>query len=212
MKTGANLSAWCDKARGHRPLRAVAYAGRWATAHGILVTTRGPVTVPTPLRIWIVLAVSGMLGSVATLAAESPTTSLDLAFSQQLAASIKAVKQETGATERAQAALRITKLVLDRLSPENNAPEVEGKVLLDLSSLLDTTNDNVRQWVATSLGFFGSRAKFAVPKLLTILHEVDCASLRGMNSAGAIRIALKRINGVSPSTPDCTRTGGMTGA
>jgi hypothetical protein len=164
-----------------------------------------------PLRIWIVLTISGMLGSFTTLAADPPNASVDSTFSEELAASIKAVKRETGATERAQAALRLTKLVLDRLGPEETAPEVDGKILLDLSSLLDTTNDEVRSWVAMSLGFFGSRAKFAVPKLLTILHEVDCASLRGMNSAGAIRLALKRINGVSPRTPNCT-TGGMTSA
>jgi hypothetical protein len=153
-----------------------------------------------------------MLGSLTTLAAEAPPTSVNSTFNQQLAASIIAVKKETGTTERAQAAQRVAKLVIEQLGPGDTAPEVDGKVLLDLSSLLDTTNDNVRQWVATSLGFFGSRAKFAVPKLLTILHEVDCASLRGMNSAGAIRIALKRINGVSPRTPDCTTTGGTTGA
>jgi hypothetical protein len=173
---------------------------------------RGLTVVTKSLRIWLVLTISGLLCSFAPLAAEAPATSVDSTFNQQLAAAIMAVKKETGATERAQAAQRVAKLVIEQLGPGDTAPGVDGKVLLDLSSLLDTTNDNVRHWVATSIGFFGSRAKFAVPKLLTILHEVDCASLRGMNSAGAIRMALKRINGVSPRTPNCTTTRGSTGA
>jgi len=192
------------------------HGARWLMRDGRqplnLGSKRGPFVVAKPLRIWIVLTVSGMLGTFPTLAADAPATTIDSTFNQQLAASIKAVKREAGATERAHAALRLAKLVLDRLGPEETAPEVDVKILHDLSSLLDTTNDNVRLWVATSLGFFGTRAQFAVPKLLTILHEVDCASLRGMNSAGAIRIALKRINGVSPPTPNCTISGGATGA
>jgi hypothetical protein len=186
--------------------------GRWAPAPLNLASQRGPWAVANPLRTWVVLTVAGMLGSFTSLAAVPPAPSVNSTFGRELAASIMAVKRETGSTERAQAAQRVAKLVIDRLGPGDTAPEVDGKIVLDLASLLDTTNDNVRLWVATSLGFFGSRAKFAVPKLLTILHEVDCASLRGMNSAGAIRIALTRINGVSPPTPDCTRNRGITSA
>jgi hypothetical protein len=52
--------------------------------------------------------------------------------------------------------------------------DVDDKVLADIVSLLDISEDAIRFEVAAALGNLGPRAKVAVPKLLKILEEVDC--------------------------------------
>jgi hypothetical protein len=82
--------------------------------------------------------------------------------------------------------------------------KVDDTALAELVSLLDTSEDPVRFWVAASLGNLGPRAKEAAPKLLKLLPQVDC--LRGsLTSAPAIRKALERI-GVKPPPPKCDNT------
>ena len=67
---------------------------------------------------------------------------------------------------------------------------------------MDSSNDYVRFWAATSLGELGPRAKIAVPKLLELLPLVDC--LGGtITSASAVRLALMRIGAVKPPFPSC---------
>jgi HEAT repeat protein len=69
--------------------------------------------------------------------------------------------------------------------------------IFKIATLLDTTEDSVRYWVARALGNFGKRASFAVPKLLDLLKEVD--PLRGsLTSASAIRFALSQMGEVVP--------------
>jgi hypothetical protein len=74
---------------------------------------------------------------------------------------------------------------------------VDRKSLLDIASLLDTEEDSVRYWVAMTLGNFGPRAKFAVPRLVAVLTQVDC-SHASKTSASGIRVALRKIGVHNP--------------
>lgn len=91
---------------------------------------------------------------------------------------------------------------LAQLTKEIDPEEVDDKTIEDMVSLLDTPNDFVRAWVAVALGHLGPRAKVAVPALLKVMHDTECVDLKEMTSAGAARVALKRI-GVTPPPPDC---------
>lgn len=91
---------------------------------------------------------------------------------------------------------------LANLTKKIDPKEVDDKTLADLVSLLDTSDDSVRFWVAASLGNLGPRARAAVPKLLKILREVDCLNVE-LSSAPAIRVALKRIGVTPPPPPKC---------
>lgn len=93
---------------------------------------------------------------------------------------------------------------LAQLTKEIDPKKIDDKTLGDIVSLLDTSNDFVRAWVAVALGNLGPRAKAAVPALLKVVHETDCLELKEMTSAGAARIALKRI-GVTPPPRDCEK-------
>jgi len=77
--------------------------------------------------------------------------------------------------------------------------EIDDQVMNDLITLLDTPDDSVRGWVAAAIGFLGPRAKSAVPSLLKVLPDADCVQ-GDLTSAGAIRLALKRL-GVKPPPP-----------
>lgn len=77
---------------------------------------------------------------------------------------------------------------------------VADTTIADMISLLNSPDDGVRGWVAAALGFQGPRAKAAVPKLLALLPAADCLQA-DVTSAGAIRLALKRI-GVHPPPYD----------
>ncbi len=67
-----------------------------------------------------------------------------------------------------------------------------------IATLLDSSDDSVRYWVARCLGNLGSRAARTVPKLLEILPHADC--LRGsLTSASAIRLALTQLDTVPPA-------------
>jgi len=80
--------------------------------------------------------------------------------------------------------------------------QVDDKTIADIESLVDSSNDYIRFWAATSLGELGPRARMALPKLLELLPVVDC--LDGtITSASAVRGALMRIGGVKPPFPSC---------
>jgi hypothetical protein len=91
---------------------------------------------------------------------------------------------------------------LAQLTKEIDPKKIDDETLGKIVSLLDTSNDFVRAWVAVSLGNLGPRAKVAVPALLKVLDETECLELKEMTSAGAARVALKRI-GVTPPPRDC---------
>jgi hypothetical protein len=80
--------------------------------------------------------------------------------------------------------------------------QVDDTTIADIESLLDSSNDYIRFWAATSLGELGPRAKIALPKLLELLPVVDC--LDGtITSASAVRGALMRIGAVKPPYFSC---------
>jgi hypothetical protein len=87
------------------------------------------------------------------------------------------------------------------LTSKVNPDRVDDKTLQDLVSLLDTSDDSVRYWVATSLGNLGPRAKIAIPRLLKILAEVECLQ-QSKTSEGGVRYALKKM-GVNPPQANC---------
>jgi hypothetical protein len=91
------------------------------------------------------------------------------------------------------------------LTRKIDAKSIDDGTLADIVSLLDTSDDSVRYWVATSLGNLGSRAKIAIPKLLKILAEVECLS-QSKTSEGGVRYALKKM-GVNPPPADCGAAG-----
>lgn len=93
---------------------------------------------------------------------------------------------------------------LSELTEKVNSAEVNDRTLGNLISLLDNApDDSVRLWVAAAIGNLGPRAKSAVPALLRDVRETDCIPLAEMTSAGAARVALKRIGVVPPPLPDC---------
>jgi len=92
---------------------------------------------------------------------------------------------------------------LNKLVRELGTSDVDDRTLHSIASLLDIPNDGVRYWVAWSLGLFGARAKFAVPKLLEILKVADCY-VADVSSSMTIRPALERI-GVTPPAWKCEK-------
>lgn len=121
----------------------------------------------------------------------------DAMLLKQLRETIAKVQRMSGPSmARSNAAEHLSDLT-EKIDPKR----VDDKTLRDLVSLLDTSDDSVRAWVASSLGNLGPRAKPAVPKLLEVLREVDCLQVE-LSSAAAIRPALKRI-GVTPPPRRC---------
>jgi hypothetical protein len=118
-------------------------------------------------------------------------------FMKQLTETIAKVRTEMSVDTRTEAAEHLANLTR-RMDPN----QVDEKTLGDLVSLLETSEDSVRAWVAASLGNLGPRARRAVPKLLSILPEVDC--LQGdLSSAPFIRVALTRMGVKPPPEPTC---------
>lgn len=86
--------------------------------------------------------------------------------------------------------------------------DVDDKTFAELVSLMDSPDDSVRGLVAAAIGFLGTRAKPAIPKLLEVLNKVDCRD-GAVTSANSIRQALKRMGVTPPPLPACPeRIGG----
>jgi hypothetical protein len=121
----------------------------------------------------------------------------DPVLTSQLAATIAKVRTSgppsIGRTNAAEHLAELTR----KIDPK----AIDDKTVADMVSLLDTSDDSVRLWVAAALGHLGSRAKTAIPKLLNILPEADC--LNGMTSAPAIRVALSRMGVTPPPQTKC---------
>ena len=126
----------------------------------------------------------------------------DIVLLTELQQTVNEVRNGENANIRRAAAYHLAQLT-SRIAPR----DVSDKTLSDLISLVDSPEDSVRAGVAAALGYLGSRAKPAVPKLLELLPKVDC--LQGaVTSADAIRLALTRIGVTPPPRPDCGRIGG----
>jgi hypothetical protein len=92
---------------------------------------------------------------------------------------------------------------LAQLTRKIDPKKVDDKAIADMVSLLDLPVG--RYWVAVSLGNLGRRAKVAVPKLLELLPEEDCAHV-DRSASGGIRWALKKMGIKPPPFPTCGTT------
>jgi len=96
---------------------------------------------------------------------------------------------------------------LATLTQKISGKEVTEALVTDITSLLDSPDDSVRYWVATSLGNLGPAAKAAVPKLEAMLPQADCIN-GTITSASGIRYALTKM-GIKPPPPQkCGRIAG----
>lgn len=120
----------------------------------------------------------------------------------QITATITLVRNGKTADIRVQSAERLAKLTRG-VDPKT----VDDRTVNGLVSLLDTSDDAVRFWVATAIGNLGPRAKAAIPALKKILPEADCLN-GALTSAVAIRQALRRLGTVPPPRPNCPRIAG----
>ena len=93
------------------------------------------------------------------------------------------------------------------LAKKVNRTEITEKTIADMISLLDSPDDSVRFWVATTLGHLGPSAKAAIPKLLALLPKADCLD-GAITSASGIRYALKEMGVSPPPRPGCTPIAG----
>jgi hypothetical protein len=91
---------------------------------------------------------------------------------------------------------------LSQLTEKIDPKKVDDNTLRNLISLLDTSDNSVRIWVAGALGHLGPRAKMAVPALMRFMREEDCPELVAGVPTDAARVALKRI-GVTLPPRDC---------
>ncbi len=85
---------------------------------------------------------------------------------------------------------------------QNGSSNLSDGQFSNIVSLLDSTIDAVRYWIARSLGALGARAKPAIPKLREVLAKVDCLG-GGKTSASGIRFALVQMGEEKPPYPVC---------
>ena len=111
-------------------------------------------------------------------------------------ATVAKVRTSKSEQEQAEAAKHVFEL-----TKGERGGKFDDKTIMGLASLLDTTNDTVRYWVARSIGNFGERARMAAPKLEQVLAEVDCME-GSKTSASGIRFALSQM-GIEVPEPDC---------
>jgi HEAT repeat protein len=113
----------------------------------------------------------------------------------QLQATISKVLTGKNLTVRTKAAEHLFEIT------RGTGRKIDDKTITELASLMDSSDDSVRYWVARCLGNFGPRARMAAPKLEQVLAEVDC--LQGSKtSASGIRFALGEM-GITPPPAKC---------
>ena len=113
---------------------------------------------------------------------------------ERAVANVRTGKTSTARTEAAEHLAQLTRKM--------NPKQIDDKTVFDIVSLLDTSEDSVRYWVARSLGNLGPRAKVAIPKLRTVLAQVDCLRA-SKTSAEGIRLALRQMGVTPPPPPRC---------
>jgi len=114
-------------------------------------------------------------------------------------AKVRTVKTVDARTEAAEHLASLTQKI--------GSKEVTEALVTDITSLLDSSDDSVRYWVAMALGNLGPAAKSAVPKLEELLPKADCIS-GAITSASGIRYALIKMGIKPPSPPKCGQTAG----
>jgi HEAT repeats len=96
---------------------------------------------------------------------------------------------------------------LASLTKKISAKEATEKLVIDVMSLLDSSDDSVRFWVARALGNLGPIAKAAIPKLEEMLPKADCMN-GAITSANGIRYALIQMGVKPPPPPKCQKIAG----
>lgn len=122
----------------------------------------------------------------------------DSTIKKQLAETIAKVKTGKTVDDRTDAAYH-----LSELTDGIDFTQIDDSTLKKIVSLLHSSEDSVRFWVAATLGNLGPRARTAAaPTLLKLLPKADC--LPGeLTSASAIRVALERMGVAPPPPPAC---------
>lgn len=118
-------------------------------------------------------------------------------INQRLQRAMAKVQKAKTAAAKSDAAERLVALTYER-----DCSDITDETIHSMVLLLDMPDDVVRMWVAGALGDIGPRAKAAVPKLLSILAEVDCRNW-DLSSASTIPVALEKM-GVAPPPRNCT--------
>jgi HEAT repeat protein len=137
------------------------------------------------------------IGSQPPPAPKCETAVDPIVWKQRLTDAIATVRTSKSSAERGKAAMHIGYLIfwLGR-------NEIDDKTIADLVSLLDIPEEPVREGVARSLGFLGSRAKLvAGPKLKELLSGLDCHP-EEIDLANAVRSALTQMD-VKVLPPRC---------
>lgn len=142
---------------------------------------------------------TGLCAAMFTVAPGAGHISGQPALVDQLKDAIKTVRTNPMSSKARYEAEKRLALLTSKVLPK----DVDDATLADLISLLDTTDESVRLWVAVSLGNLGVRARPAIPKLLAILAEVENCEFTSLSSAAAIRPALSRIGEEPPPRPQC---------
>src|ERR1700733_1676491 len=145
-------------------------------------------------RFVVILCVMACLPLATTIATDATI------LKKQLLETIAKVKNGKTSNDRTDAAEHLSELT-DGIDPT----QVDDSTLKKMVSLLHSSEDSVRAWVAASLGELGPRAKaIAAPALLALLPKADCL-VGSLTSAPAIRLALDRM-GVTPPPPATCET------
>jgi hypothetical protein len=95
---------------------------------------------------------------------------------------------------------------LSNLAWANRIGSINEADVYALAGLLSDQDDGVRYWIASTLAKFGTKAKPAVPALLTALSDIDtrmCDTPFDLSSDASIRSALLKITGKEPPLLNC---------
>ncbi len=126
----------------------------------------------------------------------------EMASMEQIRSTIANVRAAPSQDERREAAQHLATLV--KSAGVKHFPE---KLVTDITSLLDSSDDTVRYWVATAIGNIGPDAKSAIPRLKKMLPAADCIN-GAITSASGIRYALTRLGVKHLRSKICPRIAG----
>ena len=111
---------------------------------------------------------------------------------------IKAIHKEKNLASQE----KLTENMFNLLSKTDNV-DISDSNISEIMLLLDIPFDPARYWIARSIGVLGAKGKVAIPKLKSVLAQVDC--LRGSKtSASGIRFALAQLGEAVPPDPICS--------
>jgi hypothetical protein len=112
---------------------------------------------------------------------------------QRIVRAIERVRSAKGANAKVDAAQQLRNLVL-----ATDAASIDDGTIHSVASLLDFNNEAIRYWIAGALGHFGTRARFAAPRLRAILAERECV-VAETSSVSMVRDTLERIGEPAPA-------------